>query len=64
MVDPVLTPGGKACERTAVEDWIEEHGTDPFTQTPLKVELLRPAPDLVSAIQMFQFQQLLGRRRL
>lgn len=42
MTDPVMTPNGKTYEREAIIDWIEGHGTDPFTREALAVEDLRP----------------------
>jgi hypothetical protein len=40
MEDPVVLPNGTSCERSEIEEWIEQKGTCPFTRKPLSVEQL------------------------
>lgn len=40
-IDAVRTPTGQLYERAAIMQWIEEHGTDPRTRTPLKASDLK-----------------------
>ncbi len=39
--DPVLADDGHVYERTAIIQWISEHGTSPLTREPLSVDSLR-----------------------
>lgn len=39
--DPVIAQDGHVYERTAITQWIIEHGTSPITRQPLRVEELK-----------------------
>ena len=40
MENPVLCPSGVYYEKSAIKDWIEKNGTDPFTREKLIMEML------------------------
>jgi hypothetical protein len=48
--DPVRTPGGQVYEREAITVWLEAHGTDPLTRACVRVSDLRPARDVLRAL--------------
>lgn len=50
MEDPVVDREGNSYERTAIERWINEHGTSPITRSPLTLADLAPNRALKSAI--------------
>lgn len=50
MRDPVIDPDGYTYERTAIESWISEHGTSPFTRNPITIDQLAPNRVLKDAI--------------
>ena len=52
--DPVIASDGRVYERAAITQWINEHGTSPFTRQPLQVNELQPDDHL---------RQLAARRR-
>ena len=64
MVDPVTTPNGVAYDRMAIEEWIDDMGTDPVTEDALEIKDLKDAPHLMDRIRVYQFQRLLGKRSL
>lgn len=51
MEDPVLTLKCQTYERDAIEEWLENHDTDPYTNDPLPDKTLIPNFALKSAIQ-------------
>eukprot|EP01134_Creolimax_fragrantissima_P007472 CFRG7472T1 len=51
MTDPVLDPEGNCYERTAIEQWIDVHGTSPITRTPLTKRSLVPNRNLKDLIE-------------
>jgi len=42
MRNPVVTPDGRTYERTAIEEWINQHHTNPVTREPLRKRQLIP----------------------
>ncbi|UJR18693.1 hypothetical protein I4U23_005600 [Adineta vaga] len=40
--DPVIANDGRVYERSAITQWINEHGTSPFTRQPLQLNELLP----------------------
>jgi hypothetical protein len=54
MSDPVVTPHGESYERVAIEKWITDHGTDPFTREPLALSQLYPNRKLKLAVENFR----------
>ena len=40
MRDPVIDPESYTFERSAIADWIQQHGTSPITRKPLRVSQL------------------------
>ena len=40
LTDPVITPDGYTYERTELEKWIRQNGTDPMTRNPLDISQL------------------------
>jgi len=46
--DPVRAQDGHVYERQAITQWIQEHGTSPFTRQPLEVDQLQPDEQLKS----------------
>ena len=52
--DPVIAGDGRVYERAAITQWINEHGTSPFTREPLRLSELQPDDYL---------RQLAARRR-
>ncbi|UJR18675.1 hypothetical protein I4U23_005582 [Adineta vaga] len=52
--DPVIANDGRVYERSAITQWINEHGTSPFTRQPLQLNELLPDDHL---------RQLAARRR-
>lgn len=51
MKDPVITPYGTTYERSAIEDWLENHNTDPLTHKKLTKDMLITNYALKSAIE-------------
>eukprot|EP00054_Salpingoeca_dolichothecata_P027154 m.197600 g.197600 ORF g.197600 m.197600 type:complete len:1101 (+) comp25879_c0_seq3:125-3427(+) len=51
MSDPVTTPTGVSYERSSIESWILQNGTDPLTSKPLKSSQLVPNLSLREAIK-------------
>jgi len=54
MINPVMTPNGKNCEREAIAKWVKEKGTCPFTRKPLKLKHLYPNLTLKAMIKKFK----------
>lgn len=54
MHDPVVTPHGESYERQAIEQWIVEHGKDPFTRDPIQLSQLYPNRKLKDAIDNYK----------
>ncbi|CAF1025261.1 unnamed protein product [Adineta ricciae] len=52
--DPVIASDGRVYERAAITQWINDHGTSPFTRQPLQLNELLPDDHL---------RQLAARRR-
>ena len=50
MRDPVITPNGTSYERSAIEKWIREKGTDPITRNRITLSQLIPNLALRNAI--------------
>jgi U-box domain len=58
MIDPVMSPvSGRSFERTAIETWVRQSGTDPLTRAPLRLDQLIPNRDLKAAIERFKAEQ-------
>lgn len=54
MFHPVISPTDfSTYERTAIEEWIEEHGTCPMTRKPLSKDMLIPNNRLKEAITYY-----------
>jgi hypothetical protein len=54
MVDPVIvTETGHTYERSAIEQWLRTHNTDPFTNMQLSSNNLIPNHSLRASIQEF-----------
>ena len=64
MMDPVRAPGGGVYDREALEEYVAEHGKDPSTGAPLAMDDIKAAADVAAAVRMYNFQQLLGIRKL
>lgn len=58
MTDPVQTAEGHTFERAALEDWVQQAGTNPLTGVPLNEAGFQAAPAVQSYIQGYQFQML------
>ena len=51
MTDPVITPYGTTYERSAIENWLDSHDTDPLTKKKLTKDMLVTNYALKAAIQ-------------
>lgn len=58
MHDPVRTPEGYLFERSALEDWMMQHPSNPLTGQPLTTAEVVSATDVASFIQGYQLQML------
>ena len=52
--DPVLAEDGHTYERVAIEKWIRENGTSPFTRQPLSMNQLHPNLTVKQAVADFE----------
>jgi hypothetical protein len=64
MQEPVRTPDGGVYDRSALEDYVAEHGRDPGSGEPLALAAVVPAAEVAEGIRLFNFRQILGLRRL
>ena len=53
MKDPVCDSEGNSFERSAIESWLQEHGTSPITRTAMTIANLVPNRVLKDAIESF-----------
>eukprot|EP01084_Bolivina_argentea_P206881 353098_1 len=53
MSDPYITVSGHSYEKYAIEQWLTNHDTDPFTNTPLSNKILIPNHTLRKRIESF-----------
>jgi len=58
MNQPVSDPDGNTYERTAIEQWISQHGTSPITRNPMTLRDLRPNRALSELINKYKQDQL------
>ena len=56
MVDPVIAADGHTYERTAVQQWLQQHDASPVTHLPLPHKRLVPNLLIKSAISNHQQQ--------
>ena len=52
--DPVLTSNGTVYERSCITEWLENHDTDPLTNSRLPDKTLIAMPQLLSGIESFR----------
>ena len=64
LTDPVITPSGVSYERQAIEDWIDQRGTDPMTGQPLTRQQLYPNRGLLAALHAWQQSERDWRQRI
>jgi tRNA A-37 threonylcarbamoyl transferase component Bud32 len=64
FVHPVLAEDGYTYEQSAIERWIEEHGTSPMTRDPMTIAGLRPNRAIRDAVQEFRTTNGGSNRRL
>lgn len=58
MHDPVRTPDGYLFERAVLEDWMQQHPSNPLTGQPLSLGDVASATEVASFIQGYQLQML------
>lgn len=51
MREPVVDKEGNSFEKSAIQDWLEKHGSSPITRTPMTAKDLIPNRALQEAIQ-------------
>ena len=56
MTDPVVSPGNFFFERGAITDWLEKNAFCPISGSPLKIEDLKEAPEMLAKLQRSQIQ--------
>ena len=56
MVDPMVAPDGNSYERSAIEQWLQQHGTSPISRQPMQSGQLIPNRSLKDAIAEWQHQ--------
>jgi U-box domain len=54
MVDPVNSTSGYIYERAAIEVWLNESGTDPYSREPMTSAELRPVRGLRDLIEKWR----------
>lgn len=54
FTDPVVAPSGHSFQREAIETWLADHDSNPFTREPLTVHDLVPNRQLLAAITLWQ----------
>lgn len=57
MKDPLLLPSGQHVDRSSIQRHLYSQPTNPFTQTPLKIEECKECPDLKAKIQQWIQEQ-------
>ncbi|CAF1033471.1 unnamed protein product [Adineta steineri] len=62
FIDPVLAEDGQTYERSAIIQWIQQHGTSPFTRQQLSVSRLTPNRAIKTAVENFKRQNGESRR--
>ncbi|CAF4257336.1 unnamed protein product, partial [Adineta steineri] len=62
FIDPVLAEDGQTYERSAIIQWIQQHGTSPFTRQQLSVLRLTPNRAIKTAVENFKRQNRESRR--
>ena len=56
MADPMVAPDGNSYERSAIEQWLQQHGTSPISRQPMQTGQLIPNRSLKDAIEEWQRQ--------
>merc|ERR550537_1119659 len=54
MRDPVQTPDGHLFDRSVLEDWVQQNGTDPISGAPLEMKSCIASNELQRAIADYQ----------
>lgn len=54
MQNPVVTPSGYTYDRVNIEQWVEEHASDPMTRQPLTSDQLYPNRAIHEAIMYYK----------
>lgn len=56
MMDPFSDPDGNSYEKTAIVNWLRDHGSSPITRRPMSIHDLRPNRALKDLIEQYKGQ--------